>query len=101
ADKSRTSPVEGLNQLFRINKKAGNRTGITKKVNSLEEIGGTVLGKVKVDEILNDIESGKYKAFENLTFLESIKVFAEHYIADKLFNTPVSWNCKGCEFVST
>src|SRR5690606_31338689 len=102
ADKSKTSPIEGLNQLFRINQKAGNRTGITKRVNSLEEIGGTVLGKIKVDEILNDIESGKYKAFENLTFLESIKVFSEHNAADKLFSFPVGYsNCKKCEFQAT
>jgi len=46
ADKSKPSPIEGLNQLLRINKKSGDRTGINKKVNSPEEIGGSVLGKV-------------------------------------------------------
>ena len=28
-------------------------------------------------------------------------MFSEHYIADKLFNAPVSWACKGCEFRAT
>ncbi|MCM4161293.1 DUF2779 domain-containing protein [Antarcticibacterium flavum] len=102
ADKSKESPVEGLNQLFRISKKADNRTGITRKINSLEEIGGrSVLGKVPVDEILDDIESGKHMCFESLDFLESIKVFSEYYVEDKYFNAPVSWNCKGCEFKAT
>ncbi len=102
ADKSKASPVEGLNQLFRISKKADNRTGISRKINSLEEIGGqSVLGRVSVDEILNDIESGKHLCYENLSFLESIKVFSEYYVADKYFNAPVSWNCKGCEFTTT
>ena len=102
ADKSKESPVEGLNQLFRINKNSDNRTGITRKINSLDEIGGqSVLGRVPVDEILDDIESGKYLCNENLNFHESIKVFSEHYVADKLFNNPVSWNCKGCEFTAT
>src|SRR5690606_25844515 len=102
ADKSKESPVEGLNQMFRINKNADNRTGITRKINSLAEIGGlSVLGRVPVDEILDDIESGKYLCYENLNFHESIKVFSEHYVEDKIFNNPVSWNCKGCEFTAT
>lgn len=102
ADKSAKAPVEGLNQMFRIKKNSDNRTGISRTINSLQEIGGkSVLGKVAVDDILNDIESGKYTCYENLGFLESIKVFSEHYVADKFFNAPVSWNCKGCEFHAT
>ncbi|MFN4762930.1 DUF2779 domain-containing protein [Gillisia sp. Q332] len=102
ADKSATSPVEGLNQMFRIRKNADNRTGISRTIDSLEEIGGkSVLGRVAVDDILNDIESGKYACYDNLSFLESIKVFSEYYVADKFFNAPVSWNCKGCEFHAT
>ena len=62
ADKSKVSPVEGLNQLFRINKDSGNRTGITRKVNSLEEIGGSVLGRIIVNDILDEIEAGKHEA---------------------------------------
>ena len=102
ADKSKESPVEGLNQLFRISKTAGNRTGITKKIDSLEEIGGSVLGKINIDSILDEIEAGKHLCYENLNLQQSIKVFSEHYAADKLFNSPVSYsNCKGCEFTAT
>ncbi|SOC81603.1 protein of unknown function [Salinimicrobium sediminis] len=102
ADKSKESPVEGLNQLFRISKTAGNRTGITKKVNSLEEIGGSVLGKINIDTILDEIEAGKHLCYENLNLEQSIEVFSKHYAADKLFNSPVSFsNCKACEFTAT
>lgn len=102
ADKSKESPVEGLNQLFRISKTAGNRTGITKKVNSLEEIGGSVLSKINIDTILDEIDAGKHLCYENLNLEQSIKVFSEHYTADRLFNSPVSYsNCKGCEFTAT
>ena len=42
--------------MFRVTKQANIRTGILRKVNSLEETGGTVLGDIKIDEILDDIE---------------------------------------------
>ena len=98
ADKSKTAKIDGLNQLFRISKQADNRTGIIRKVNSLEETGGTVLGNIKVDEILNGIESGKYRIYDEWGFEEAIELFADHYQKDKYFNYPVSWNCKSCEF---
>ncbi|MEG9329058.1 DUF2779 domain-containing protein [Salinimicrobium catena] len=102
ADKSKESPIEGLNQLFRISKTASNRTGITKEVNSLEEIGGSVLGKINIDSILDEIEAGKHLCYEDLNLEQSINVFSEHYATDKFFNSPVSYsNCKGCEFIAT
>ena len=102
ADKSKKSPIEGLNQLFRISKTAGNRTGITKEVDNLKEIGGSVLGKINIDSILDEIEAGKHLCYENLNLEESIKIFSEHYESDTLFNSPVSYsNCKSCEFVAT
>ena len=98
ADKRKAAPVDGLNQLFRISKTADNRTGIIKKVASLEEIGGTVLGNIVIDEILDDIEAGKHRIYEELNFEEAIHTFSEHYKKDRFFNYPVSWSCKGCEF---
>lgn len=98
ADKSKIAKIDGLNQLFRILKQADNRTGIIKKVNSLKETGGTVLENISVDGILDDIERGKHRIYEELGFEESIKVFSEYYERDEYFNYPVSWACKGCEF---
>ncbi|MBZ9730397.1 DUF2779 domain-containing protein [Salegentibacter sp. JZCK2] len=102
ADKSKEATIEGLNQLFRINKTAGNRTGITRKVNSLEEIGGSVLGKINIDVILDEIETGKHLCYENLGLEQSINLFSKHYATDKFFNATVSYsNCKSCEFRAT
>ena len=102
ADKSKTAQVNGLNQLFRISKTADNRTGIIKKVNSLVEIGGTVLGNIPVDEILDDIEAGRHRIYEEMDFEECIHSFSDHYEKDKFFNFPVSYSsCKACEFTAT
>ncbi|GAA4314625.1 hypothetical protein GCM10023115_28180 [Pontixanthobacter gangjinensis] len=101
ADKSKVAKIDGLNQLFRITKQANNRTGIIRKVDSLEETGGTVLGDIKIDEIVNGIEAGKYRIYEDLCFEESIKLFSDYYQRDQYLGWPVSWACKSCEFKTT
>ncbi|WP_419211626.1 DUF2779 domain-containing protein [Maribacter sp. X9] len=102
ADKSKTASIDGLNQLFRITKKGNNRTGITSKVNRLEEIGNSVLGRKNITEIINDIESNKHKYNENLTFQESIVLFKDLYENDTYANWPTSFSsCKNCEFKLT
>lgn len=99
ADKSKTASINGLNQLFRITKKGNDRTGIINKVNSLEEIGNSVLGRKNVTDIIDDIESNKHKYNENLTFQESITLFKELYLNNKYANWPTSFSsCKNCEF---
>jgi len=102
ADKTKEAQIDGLNQLFRITKTANNRTGIIKLVNSLDEIGTTVLGDVNIDTILDDIASGKHVTFDNLSFEEAINAFAATYEKDRKFNYPVSFGaCKKCEFKTT
>lgn len=99
ADKSKTASVDGLNQLFRINGNSGNRTGIIKLINSIEEIGESVLGRIKINDIIESIENNKYTYHPNLTFQESIQSFKAHYQQDKFFNWPTSFSsCKACEF---
>ena len=83
ADKSKKASIDGLNQLFRISNKEGNRTGITKKVNTLEETGSPVLGRKNITEIVADIEADKYKYHDDLGFLESITFLKSNYIKDK------------------
>lgn len=102
ANKQKKAQIDGLNQLFRISRNSDNRTGIIKKVNHISEIGDTVLGKINVDGVLNDIESGKHTYFEHLNFKESIAVFSDYYQKDKYFNYPINYaSCKGCEFKAT
>lgn len=101
ADKSKKASINGLNQLFRISRKGENRTGILKKVNSIEETGDSVLGKKNITQIVADIEANKYKYHDNLTFLESINQFKEFYQKDEYANWKTSFStCKSCEFKS-
>ena len=102
ADKSKKASINGLNQLFRISKKGEDRTGILKKVNSLDETGDSVLGIKKVTDIVEDIEANKFKYNENLNFNDSIKLFKGLYQEDTYANWPTSFgSCKSCEFTCT
>lgn len=101
ADKSKKASVNGLNQLFRISSKGENRTGILKKVSSVEETGDSVLGRKNVTQIVADIEANKYKYHDSLTFIESINQFKEFYQKDEYANWNTSFSaCKACEFKS-
>ncbi len=102
ADKSKTASVNGLNQLFRISSKGEERTGILRKVNSLEETGDSVLGRKKVTEIVEDIEANKFRYHDNLNFTDSINLFKDLYQEDSYANWPTSFgSCKSCEFTCT
>ena len=101
ADKSKKASINGLNQLFRISGKGENRTGILKKVNTIEETGDPVLGKKNVTQIVTDIETNKYKYHDSLTFIDSINQFKEFYKKDEYANWKTTFSaCKSCEFKS-
>jgi hypothetical protein len=102
ADKSKTASIDGLNQSFRITKKGNNRTGIINKVDTIEEIGNSVLGRKNVTQIIEEIEANKYLYHASLTFQESIELFKDLYINKTYANWPTSYSsCKKCEFKST
>lgn len=102
ADKSKKASVNGLNQLFRISRKGENRTGILKKVNSIEETGDSILGRKNVTQIIADIEANKYKYHDSLTFAKSINHFKELYQKGEYANWKTSFGaCKSCEFKSS
>ncbi len=102
ADKSKKASINGLNQLFRISNKEGNRTGITKKVTALEETGSPVLGRKNITQIVADIESDKFKYHDSLTFKESIDFLKRHYTNDTYANWSTTFGaCKSCEYMCT
>ncbi|AUC81776.1 DUF2779 domain-containing protein [Lacinutrix sp. Bg11-31] len=99
ADKTKKASIDGLNQLFRISKKEVNRTGVTKKVSTLEATGNPVLGRKKISGIIKDIESNKHKYHTNLNFIESVEFLKDTYLKDAYANWPTSYKgCKSCEF---
>ncbi len=99
ADKLKTASIDGLNQLFRISSKSDKRTGIINLVNSLEEIGEPILGRIRINDIVSSIENDIYRCFDNMSFKDTIESFKEHYQQDKYINWPTSYSaCKSCEF---
>jgi len=102
ADKTKKAGIDGLNQLFRIPKNGNPRTDIIKKVYSLDEIGNSVLSEIKVDDIVNDIITDKYKYYDHLGFEEAIATFKKAYQENSYLNWPTKFGaCKGCEFKTT
>jgi len=102
ADKSKKSSIDGLNQLFRISNKEGNRTGITKKVTTLAQTGDSVLGRKNITQLVADIESNKFKYHDSLTFHESIAFLKDKYVNDTYAHWSTSFStCKNCEFTCT
>lgn len=99
ADKTKRASINGLNQLFRIPNNGNPRTDIIRQVNSIEEIGNSVLSEANVDSLINDIIDDKYKYYENLNFEKSITTFNKAYQQDSYLNWPTQFStCKNCEF---
>jgi hypothetical protein len=102
ADKSKTASIDGLNQLFRIPINGNPRTDIIRRVNSIEEIGNSVLSEINVDVIINDIINDRYFYHNNLGFSESMELFKDAYINKTYLNWPTNFSaCKKCEFKTT
>ena len=101
ADKSKSSAIEGLNQVFRIVKNADDRTGITifdrNKIKNIET--DSVLTKINVSDEISLIENDKERILKEYSFYESIKRLSENYKTGTYFNYPLPFNaCKKCEF---
>ena len=104
ADKNKKASIDGLNQFFRVpNPKVSDpRTGIIKKVQTLEETGDSVLSAIDVDSIIQDILSNKYTVLEGHCFASSIKFLSDTYQSGNYPHWPTQYgSCKNCEFRAT
>lgn len=102
ADKTKSASINGLNQLFRIPRNGNPRTDIIKKVNSIQEIGTSVLSEADVDSIINDIIQDKYKVHDLLTFEGAVQFLRDTYNDNKFWGFKGSFSrCKNCEFKTT
>jgi hypothetical protein len=102
ADKDKSTSVNGLNQMFRITKNSGNRTGIVKikvQIDSLNIDNDSVLTKIDVSLLVNRISSGDERIIEEYDFENAIQLFAKAYEDDRFFDYDLKFNaCKKCEF---
>lgn len=100
ADKSKIATVNGLNQFFRVSKKAGNRTGVIITVDSIDKTGESVLGSKDVTSLVSDIINDKYSYSAELNFSNALTILKDNYLKDNYANWSTSFNCKSCEFVT-
>jgi hypothetical protein len=99
ADKSKKAQVDGMNQLFRIARNKENRTGITKLVQSNEELGESVLTKVNIEEYISKIQNNHPQFKAERDFEESIRQLSAGYTADVRMDPVYKLSiCKKCEF---
>ena len=99
ADKTKPALVDGLNQMFRIHKDTDPRKEIEMRIASLEEIGGTVLCEVNVDDLVNGIISGHYEGLAGYSFEETIDFLRKHWLDKTFADWPAKHSvCKNCEF---
>ncbi|AJR02761.1 DUF2779 domain-containing protein [Siansivirga zeaxanthinifaciens] len=100
ADKDKTTTIEGLNQLFRVTKKSNNRTGVEPKILKLNNPDKeSVLSKVDVSGVINNIVSGKHRILKEYEFEDAIQLFSKAYKEDRYFDFDLNFQaCKKCEF---
>ena len=100
ADSDTAASIEGLNQLFRINKQSG-RTSIQVKPNlTRSSLGIIPLKIIPVDEecesiFMDTVDAGLEK---DCSFEETIKVFAEAYEKNIRIWGELGIQCKSCQF---
>ncbi len=99
ADITKTASINGLNQLFRMTRRAEHRTGIKVLAKSIDDLGTPVLTKIDISDIVEDIENDVHKYHKDLSFKDVIEQFKTSYENDKYANWPTSYSaCKHCEF---
>lgn len=98
ADKSKKASIDGLNQLFQITKDPNVRTGIMRKVDTLEATGDPIMESRNISDLINDIIEKDIHKIHGLTFLDLVENFTEVYTKQK----EIDWKnynghvCKDC-----
>ena len=105
ADKGAACPSDGLNQKFRV-KTGPNDQKFCEVIGPLapEEIdpSGWILKKVCVDDVCQQIFAGTdKKPPREKSFAELAQELAGYYERDQRVSTPITGNCKKCEYRTT
>jgi len=105
ADKNKTTSVNGLNQLFIVEKGKNGYTSVktNPKITS-DLLGDNILTAVNVQEIVNqiwvgdDIDPRKKTIEEQKEFIARATEYAEHLFDNKKYNITIGAKCKKCQF---
>ena len=97
ADKSKKASINGLNQLFQICDN-NSRTGIKVKVNSIEEIGNSIMQDLDVTHLINNIINDNFHLVHEMSFNELVSNFTNLYVHKKNINWKDynGYVCKDC-----
>ena len=97
ADKSKKASINGLNQLFQICDN-NSRTGIKVKVNSIEEIGNSIMQELDVTHLINNIINDNFHLVHEMSFNELVSNFTNLYVHKKNINWKDynGYVCKDC-----
>ncbi|MFZ4462501.1 MAG: DUF2779 domain-containing protein [Bacteroidales bacterium] len=100
ADKNARTTVDGLNQQFLIIRdKSGYPQLKSRPALTARELGGEILIKIKVDDIIGRIYDGNDTADPpEMLFIDRIKMLSDYYQRDEKIESPLGGKCKKCEF---
>ena len=103
ANKNQEASVDGLNQKFRLLKVNGRTQCEVHGDVSTAALGDKILIEEDVDDIVNNIHNGIFKApFQNnKAFSDWVKQLAEAYGKDQPIYIPVHKDCGNCQFKCT
>ena len=107
-DKNKKSTVDGLNQLFRIQKDDRGRMDVFPSVDITQEVmGEPILAQINVAELVNKIMRGEdfpdsKKSVESRKgFEERILEYGDFYARDAKYPVNIALKCKACEYKNT
>lgn len=102
ADKSAASPLDGLNQMFRVAKDpSGRRHVVVTPTLVGGDLGQPILHRVNVDDLCDMIFTGRdSKVMPFRSFEERVRQYSDFYVRDEKLmpETGVSAACARCEF---
>lgn len=95
-----TSSVDGLNQLFKVKRENDGYKVVIKEGLTKKDLGEEILIKVPVDKEVEFIWSSPVlsSVFKGYSFEDYIKELSSCYANDIKINTPLSKECKSCQF---
>lgn len=99
ADKTQKASIDGINQLFRIQKGRDMREDIVNLASSYEDLGNELIIEIDATTIVFDIIDGKHKNLDGKTFQECLDLIKTNYLKDSFSHWPAEYSaCKKCEF---
>ena len=107
-DKNKKSTVDGLNQLFRIERDEHDRIEVIPAVDiTAENMGEPILAQINVSELVSRIMRGEdfpepKKTVESRKGFEArIREYGEVYSRDDKYPVSIGLKCKSCEYKNT